>query len=91
MVVDDMIPSEADQPIHGQQQAVLGASAIVTVGAPKVGAGEAARWQRQIGLQSDPFLRIAFKQVWPDFTTACLRTSGSEAKIIEARLVIAGR
>ena len=30
-----------------------------------------------------------FKQVWPDFATACLRTSGSEAKIIEARLVTA--
>jgi len=37
MVVDDMIPSEADQPIHGQQQAVLGASAIVTVGCSQSG------------------------------------------------------
>ena len=44
MVVDDMIPSEVDQPTHGQQQAVLGASVIVLPWvAPKVGASEAVR------------------------------------------------
>jgi len=60
MVVDDMIPSEADQPTHGQQQAVLGASVIALPWvAPEVGASEAVRRQMQIGLQSDPFLRIA--------------------------------
>jgi len=68
MVVDDMIPSEADQPTHGQQQAVLGASVIAL-----------------------PWVAPKVEQVWPDFATACLRTSGSEAKIIEARLVTARR
>jgi len=44
MVVDDMIPSEADQPTHGQQQAVLGASVIALPWvAPEVGASEAVR------------------------------------------------
>jgi hypothetical protein len=32
-----------------------------------------------------------FKQVWPDFVTACLRNSGSEAKIVEAGLVTVRR
>jgi hypothetical protein len=31
-----------------------------------------------------------FKQVWPNFATACLRNSNSEA-IVEARLVTARR
>ena len=32
-----------------------------------------------------------FKQVRPDFATACLRNSGSDAKIEEARIVTARR
>jgi hypothetical protein len=28
-----------------------------------------------------------FQQVWSDFAAACLRSGGSEAKIVEARLV----
>jgi hypothetical protein len=31
------------------------------------------------------------KQVWPDLAAACLRGSGSEARIVEARLVTARR
>jgi hypothetical protein len=31
-----------------------------------------------------------FKQIWPAFTTACLRSTGS-AKLVEARLVTAHR
>jgi hypothetical protein len=34
--------------------------------------------------------RNCSKQVWPDFATACLRSS-SEAKLVEARLVTARR
>ena len=95
MVVDDMIPSEADQPTHGQQQAVLGASVISVIAlpwvAPKVGASEAVALTKADRLVVRSLPQNCFKQVWPDFATACLRTSGSEAKIIEARLVIAGR
>jgi len=47
-----------------------------------------ARWQRQIGFQS---FHNCFQHVWSDFATACLRNSGSEAKIVEARLVTSRR
>ena len=91
MVVDDMIPSEADQPTHGQQQAVLGASVITLPWvAPKVGASEAVALTKADRLVVRSLPQNCFKQVWPDFATACSRNSGSEAKM-EARLVTARR
>ena len=70
--------------------AVLGASVIALPGfAPKVEAGEAVVLAKADRLEVRP-LANCFKQVWPNFATACLRNINSEA-IIEARLVTARR
>jgi hypothetical protein len=72
--------------------AVLGASVIALPAfAPKVEASEAVALAKADRLAVRSVPQNCFKQVWPDFATACLRNSGSEAKIVEARLVTAGR
>jgi hypothetical protein len=72
--------------------AVLGASVIALPGfAPKVEAGETVALAKADRLPIRSVAQNCFKQVWPDFGTACLRNSGSEAKIVEARLVTARR
>jgi hypothetical protein len=72
--------------------AVLGVSVIVLPGfAPKVAAGETVALAKADRLPIRSVAENCFKQVWPDFGTACLRNSGSEAKIVEARLVTARR
>jgi hypothetical protein len=68
--------------------AVLGASVIALPGfAPTVEAGEAVALAKADRLEVRSVSPNCFKQVWPDFATACLRNSGSDAKIAEARLV----
>jgi len=72
--------------------AVLGASVIsLPAFASKVEASEAVALAKADRLAVRSVPQNCFKQVWPDFATACLRNSGSEAKIVEARLVTAGR
>ena len=68
--------------------AVLGASMIALPSfAPKADASEGLALAKsdRLAVRSPP--QNCFKQIWPDFATACLRNSGSEAKVIEARLV----
>jgi hypothetical protein len=72
--------------------AVLGASVIALLGfAPKVVARENVALAKadRLAIRSVP--QNCVKEVWPDFATACLRNSGSEAKIVEARLVTSRR
>ena len=72
--------------------AVLGASVIALPGfAPKAEARENVALAKadRLAIRSVP--QNCVKQVWPDFATACLRNSGSEAKIVEARLVTSRR
>lgn len=72
--------------------AALGASVTALPGfAPKVEAGETVALAKadRFAIRSVP--PHCVKQVWPDFAAACLRNSGSEAKIVEARLVTARR
>jgi hypothetical protein len=71
--------------------AVLGASVIALPGfAPKVEASEAVVLAKADRLEVQPFAPNCFKQVWPNFATACLQDRNSEA-IVEARLVTARR
>ena len=72
--------------------AVLAASVIALPAfAPKVEASEAVALAKADRLAVRSVPQNCFKQVWPDFATACLRISGSETKIVEARLVTARR
>jgi hypothetical protein len=59
--------------------------------APAVQASEEVALPRADRLEIRVVSRNCSKQVWPDFATACLRTSNSEAKLVEARLVTARR
>jgi hypothetical protein len=69
--------------------AVLGASVIALPGfAPKVESSEAVALAKTDRLEVRSLAPNCFKQVWPNFATACLRNSNSEA-IVEARLVTA--
>jgi hypothetical protein len=71
--------------------AVLGASVIALPGfAPKVEANEALALAKANRLEVRSLAPNCSKQVWPNFATACLRNSNSEA-IVEARLVTARR
>jgi hypothetical protein len=72
--------------------AVLGASVIALPWfAPKAEASQAIALAKADRLEVRSAAQNCFEQVWPDFTTACLRNSGSAAKIVEARLVTARR
>jgi hypothetical protein len=103
MVVGGMIPKRSGIG-HSRQHkmiksvaalaifAVLGASVIALPGfLPKVEASEAVALAKADRLAVRAVPRNCFKQVWPDFATACLRNGGSGAKIVEARLVTARR
>jgi hypothetical protein len=69
--------------------AVLAVSVIALPGfAPKVEASEALAKADRLEVRS--LAPNCFKQVWPNFATACLRNSNSDA-IVEARLVTARR
>jgi len=72
--------------------AVLGASVIAVPSvAPKVEASQAVTLAKEDRLAVRSIPKNCFKEVWPDFATACLRNGGSDAKIVEARLVTARR
>ena len=70
---------------------LLGASVIaLPVFAPKVEAREAAVLAKGDRLEVRGAPNCS-KQVWPDFATPCLRSTGSGGKVLEARLVTARR
>jgi hypothetical protein len=70
--------------------ALLGASVIALPGfAPHVEARETAL-AKQDRLELKASANCA-AQVWPHFDTSCLRNTGSNTKILEARLVTARR
>jgi hypothetical protein len=71
--------------------AILGASVIALPSfAPQANASQDALAKAdRLAVRVLP--QNCFKQVWPDFATSCLRNSGAEAKIVEARLVTARR
>lgn len=72
--------------------AVLGASVIALPSfAPKAEAGESVALAKagRLAVRAPP--QNCSKQIWPDFATPCLRTSGSDAKVVEARLVTVRR
>jgi hypothetical protein len=72
--------------------AVLGASVIALPWfASKAEASEGLALAKADRLAISSVAQFCFKQVWPEFATVCLRNSGSEAKIVEARLVTARR
>jgi hypothetical protein len=59
--------------------------------APQAKASEPVVLAKADRLAVRPLSQDCFKQVWPDFATSCLRNSGSETRIVEARLVTARR
>jgi hypothetical protein len=72
--------------------AALGASLIALPSfAPKAEASEGLALAKadRLAVRSPP--QNCFKQVWPDFATACLHHSGSESKLAEARIVTTRR
>jgi len=58
---------------------------------PKAEAGENRVLAKSDRLEVRSFPQNCVKQIWPDLATACLRNSGSEASVVEARLVTARR
>jgi hypothetical protein len=84
-----MINSLAAVAIFG----VLGASVIALpwVVAPKVEASEPVALAAADRLADQSAPQDCSKQVWPNIATACLRSSRSVAKIVEARPVTGGR
>ena len=72
--------------------AVLGTSVVALPWfAPKAEAGETLVLAKSDRLEVRSFPQNCVKQIWPDFATACLRNSSSEASVVEARLVTARR
>jgi hypothetical protein len=59
--------------------------------APKAEASEGAALAKADRLEVRSPAVNCVKQVWPDLAAACLRGSGLEARIVEARLVTARR
>jgi len=72
--------------------AFLGASVVALPWfAPKVEASEVVALAKADRLAVRPLPKNCINQIWPNFTTACLRNGGPEANIVEARLVTARR
>jgi hypothetical protein len=71
--------------------AALGTVIALPAFAPKAKASEAVALAKADRFPVRSVAQACFKQVWPDFATACLRNSGSDEKIVEARLVTARR
>jgi hypothetical protein len=59
--------------------------------APKVKASEAPALAKGDRLQVRTVPLNCSAQVWPNFAASCLRSTGSGAKIVEARLVTGRR
>nr|WP_249128927.1 MULTISPECIES: hypothetical protein [Bradyrhizobium] len=71
---------------------LLGASVIVLPGfAPEVKARETVALAKADRLAIHPVVRNCSGQVWPDFKASCLRRSGSDVRVHDARLVTARR
>jgi hypothetical protein len=71
---------------------LLGASVIALPAlAPTVEASEAAALAKGDRLEVRAPLLNCATQIWPDIAVSCLRTTGGDAKILEARLVTARR
>ena len=72
--------------------ALLGASVLALPGfAPKVEASEVTVLAKSDRLEVRAAVPNCSTQIWPDLATACLRKTGSDVKISEARLVTARR
>jgi hypothetical protein len=72
--------------------ALLGASVMALPGfAPKVEAREAPVLAKGDRLAIRSAAVACARQVWPNFAAACLQSTGSDQKIVEARLVTARR
>jgi hypothetical protein len=72
--------------------AVLGTSVIALPSfAPQAEASEDVALAKADRLSVRSLPQNCSKQVWPDLAPPCLRNCGSEAKIVEARLVTARR
>ena len=104
LVVDDVIPQAKRDLVHQSAAkmikslaafaifAVLGASVVALPWfAPKAEASETLVLAKSDRLEVRSSLPNCVKQIWPDFATVCLRNSGSEASVVEARLVTARR
>jgi hypothetical protein len=71
---------------------LLGASVVALPGfAPEVEAREPFALAKGDRLDIQRVARNCSQQVWPDFTTSCLRNSESGATLREARLVTVRR
>jgi len=72
--------------------AILGASLMALPGfAPKVEASEVPVLAKADRHAISSAAGDCARQVWPDFTAACLQNQGSGQRIVEARLVTARR
>lgn len=72
--------------------ASLGAAVIALPGfAPKVEASEVAVLAKGDRLAIRSASVDCSRQVWPNFAASCLQKTGSDQKIVEARLVTARR
>jgi hypothetical protein len=72
--------------------ALLGASVIALPSfAPEVKADEVTVLSKGDRLEVRTTNLDCSRQVWPAYTASCLRTPGSEARILEARLVTTPR
>ena len=72
--------------------AVLGTSVVALPWfARKAEASETVVLAKSDRLEVRSLPQSCVKQIWPDFGTECLRNSGSEASVVEARLVTARR
>jgi hypothetical protein len=70
--------------------AVLGASVVALPWfAPKAEASETVVLAKSDRLEVRSLPQNCGKKVWPNLGTACLRNSGSEATVVEARLITA--
>ena len=74
---------------------ILGVSAALVIALPSFGfeaaanEGLALAKSDRLAVTSSP--QTCFEQTWPNLTTACLHNAGSQARIVDARPVSAGR
>jgi hypothetical protein len=72
--------------------ALLGASALVLPGfAPEVKAGEVVALAKADRLAIHPVAGNCASQIWPNIASTCLRQTGLDIAVREARLVTAKR
>ena len=72
--------------------AFLGVSAVALPGfAPQVKANEVVALAKADRLAIQPVAENCASQIWPNIVSTCLRQTGSDAAVREARLVTAHR